>query len=144
MKRVLFMAALVCAQAFGISPVPVRSKVFITATDGFDVFLTAALAKKGVPVVVVADREKADYELQATAETQKAGWAKILLTRNARSSENASIRLVDLKTGEIVYAYAYNMGSAFNGRQSSAESCAKHLLKAKIWTAAAAIAPQAE
>lgn len=132
----LLFGALVCAQMFAISPVPVRAKVFITAPDGFDVFLTAAFAKKGVPLIVVADKEKADYEIQATAETEKAGWAKILLTRSARSKENASLRLVDLKTGEVVFAYAYNMGSAMNGRQSSAESCAKHLAKAKIWKAA--------
>lgn len=87
MKRVLLAAALLCAPVFAVSPVPFGSKVFITANDGFDVFLTAALAKKGVPVTVVADKEKADYEIQATAETQKAGWAKVLLTRNARSNE---------------------------------------------------------
>ena len=135
MKRMMLIAAL-CAPMFALSPVPQGAKVVITANDGFDMFLTAAFARKGVPLTVVANREQADYEIQATAETQKAGWAKIILTRNTRSNENASMRLVDLKTGEVVFAYAYNMGSAYNGRQSSAESCAKHLRNARIWKVA--------
>ena len=32
----------------------------------------------------------------------------------------------------MVYAYAYNMGQAYNGKQSAAESCAKHLRNATI------------
>jgi hypothetical protein len=60
--------------AFGSDPktVPAGSKVFVEASDGFDIYLAAALQKKKVPVVVVSEKEKADYELQGVSDHQKA------------------------------------------------------------------------
>jgi hypothetical protein len=46
--------------------------------NGFDNYIVAGLQKKKVPVVVVALREKAEYEITGVAETDKAGWAKML------------------------------------------------------------------
>jgi len=33
----------------------------------------------------------------------------------------------DLKSGDVVFAYAYHADNSAHGRKSSAESCAKHL-----------------
>ena len=134
MKRTMMVAVLACAGAFGIEPIKTGSKVYIApAENGFDTYLSAALVKKRVPVTVIADKTQADYELQAAAESHKAGWAKIIFAGDLRSSESASIRLVNLKTSEVIYSYAYNAGSSWRGKQSAAESAAKHLAKAKIW-----------
>lgn len=104
------------------------SKVFIAPMEGgFNTYLIAAFSKKGVPLTVVGDREKADYEITGAAESQKAGWAKVLLTRQTGSTEEASINVVNIKSGEVVFAYAVNKASSVHGKQSSAEACAKHL-----------------
>lgn len=107
--------------------IPVGAKIYVEASDGFDTYLAAALQKKKVPVVVVAEKEKADYELQGVSDHQKAGWAKVIFLGQIHSDEQASIRLVDLKTSEVVFAYAVNKKNSLHGRQTAAEACAKHM-----------------
>ena len=117
---------------FGIEPgaVPVGSKVYVQQMDGFGSYIIAAIQKKHVPVTVVSDREQADFEIGGNAESQKAGWAKVLFTRSAASTEEASINVTNLKTGVIVFAYNVNKQNAARGKQSAAEACAKHLNRA--------------
>jgi len=127
--RTLFIATLSGA-AFAAGPdkiVPAGSKVYVEAADGFDTYLTAALQKKNVPVIVVNDKTGADYELSGVSDHQKAGWAKIAFTGQIHSDEQASVKLVSLKTNEIVFAYAVNKKNSVHGRQSAAEACAKHI-----------------
>jgi len=108
--------------------IPAGAKVFIAPVDnGFENFLAAAIQKKGVAVRVVTNREKADYEITSVAESEKAGWAKMLFTGSAASKEQAGIKMVDLKTDEVVFAYAVHKSNSARGRQSAAEACAKHL-----------------
>ena len=47
------------------------------------------------------------------------------------SRESASIKVANLKSGVIAFAYSYNTDNSAHGKKSSAESCAKHL-KEKI------------
>ena len=110
-----------------IKKIPVNSKVFVAPMDGFETYVIAAIHKKGVPIQVVGNREHADYEIKGTAESEKPGWAKVIFTGQTHSNEQASITLMDTRTGEIVFAYAVNKSSALRGKQSAAESCAKHL-----------------
>ena len=107
--------------------VPAGSKIYIEAADGFDTYLTAALQKKKVPVTVVGTKDKADYELSGVSDHQKAGWGKIVFMGQIHSDEQASIRLLDIKTGEVVFAYAVNKKNSLHGRQTAAEACAKHM-----------------
>jgi len=107
--------------------IPTGSKVYITPSDGFETNLKAALESKSVPLTVVDDKAKADYELVSHAETQKAGAAKKILLGSWHSKEEASIQVNDLKSGDVVFAYAYHADNSAHGRKSSAESCAKHL-----------------
>ena len=46
---------------------------------------------------------------------------------NFSSSEQASIAVSNLKSGETVFAYTVNKESSGHGKQSTAEACAKHL-----------------
>src|SRR5262245_17526443 len=87
----------------------VAPKVYIQPANGVETYITAAIQKKRVPVTVVVDPEQADYVLEVAAESHKAGWAKILIQRDARSTEEASIRLIDVKTKAVAFAYAYHM-----------------------------------
>jgi len=109
-----------------------NSKVYVAPMEGgFDTFLVAALVKKQVPVTVVTDKSKADYEITGIAESEKAGWAKMLFMGSEQSRELASVKVVDIKSGEVVYGYAVHKGNSYRGKQSAAEACAKHM-KEKI------------
>jgi len=111
----------------GSYPTPAGAKVYITPSDGFETHLKAALETKSVPLTVVDDKAKADYEIVSHAQTQKAGAAKKILLGSWHSKEEASIQVNDLKSGEVVFAYSYHTDDSAHGRKSSAESCAKHL-----------------
>jgi hypothetical protein len=111
--------------------IPKNAKVFVAPMNGFETYIVDALSKKKVPVEVVANREAAEFEITGTSESKKAGVAKILLTGSWHSKETASVTVSNLKTGIAVWAYSYHTYDSVHGKQSSAESCAKHL-KEKI------------
>ncbi len=99
--------------------------------NGFDNYIIAGIQQKKVPVTVVAIREKADYEITGVAETDKAGWAKMLFIGSQQTNETASIKMVNVKTGAVVFAYSVNKTNSVRGKQSAGEACAKHI-KQKI------------
>jgi hypothetical protein len=104
------------------------AKIFIAPIEGgYDIYLTAAIQKKQVPVVVVMDRSKADFEIAGVTDTEKAGWAKMFFIGTDHSNEQASIKIADLKSGDIVYGYNVNKHNSVRGKQSSSEACAKHI-----------------
>jgi hypothetical protein len=104
------------------------SRIYVAPMDGgFDTFLVAAIVKKQVPVTVVTDKAKADYEISGIAESEKAGWAKMLFMGSQQSRELASVKIVEVKSGDVVYGYAVHKGNSYRGKQSAAEACAKHL-----------------
>ena len=107
--------------------IPAGAKVYITPSDGFETNLRAALEVKQVPLTVVDDKAMADYEIVSHAQTQKASTAKKIFMGSWHSKEEASIQVNDLKSGDVVFAYAYHADNSAHGRKSSAESCAKHL-----------------
>jgi hypothetical protein len=113
-------------------PIPRGARVFIAPVEGgFENYLSAAIHKKNVPIVVVTVREKADFEISGVAEAEKAGWAKMLFLGSSASREQAGIKIVNLKSDEVVFAYAVHKGNSARGHQSAAEACAKHI-KEKI------------
>jgi hypothetical protein len=107
--------------------IPAGSKVYIAPMDGFETFLKAALEKKEVALVVVEDKEKADFEITGASNSQKASTAKKIFRGSWHSREEASINVANIKTGEIVFAYSAHKENSAHGKQSSAEACAKHL-----------------
>lgn len=106
-----------------------RGSAFYVAPmeGGFDIFLVAALVKKQVPVTIVTDRRRADYEITGISESEKAGWAKMLFFGSQSSRELASVKVVEIKGGEVIFGYAVHKGNSYRGKQSAAEACAKHL-----------------
>jgi len=126
---VVFCASSSAQEAGGA--IPPNSKVFISPMDGFETYLKAAIEKKKVPIVVVEDRNQADFEIVGAADSKKASTAKKVIMWNWHSKERASIQVIDLKTSEVVFAYSVHKASSAHGKQSTAEACAKHL-KEKI------------
>jgi hypothetical protein len=96
-------------------------------SNGFETYITAGIEKKKVPVVVVADRSKAEYELTGVSDSDKAGWAKMLFLGSQQTNEAASIKIVNLKTGNVVFAYSVNKTNSVRGTQSAGEAVAKHI-----------------
>jgi hypothetical protein len=132
---VFLLVLLASPRSSGQTPgkvIPPHSKVFVAPMpDGFDEFLRAAIEKKKVPLEIVTDKEKADFQISGQSETQKASTAKKVIRWDWHSNEQASIQVANLKSGEVVFAYSVNKVSSAHGKKSSAEACAKHL-KEKI------------
>jgi hypothetical protein len=109
--------------------IPAGSRVYvadISGMPGFENNLVAAFQKKRVDLLVVADRSQADFEINGFAESQKAGWAKIIFGSGLPESE-ASFQLLNLKTGVVAYAVASYKVNSLNGNKSTAEHLAKNL-----------------
>jgi hypothetical protein len=111
----------------GKVPIPAGSKVFVEPMGGFESHLRTALVGKKVPVTVVDKKEDADFDISGTAKSVKASAAKKIIMGSFHSSEDASIQVTDLKSGELAFAYSYHTSDSEHGQRSSAESCAKHL-----------------
>lgn len=103
------------------------STVYIDEMGGFEHYLAAALRKKTVPLIVVADPMKADYIIFGNADTKRAGWAKMLFLGSGRSGEMASITMVDRRTKVVVFADSSHRYNALRGKRSTAEKLAKYM-----------------
>lgn len=119
--------AAIVAPLFAIEPVAPNANVFIDSMNGFGSFLVAAFRVKSVPVVVVTDRRQADFEIVGSSMGKDAHWAEDVLLSQGGSYQRATVSLINLKNGEVAFAYAYNALYALHGAQSAAEACAKHL-----------------
>jgi len=133
-----FAAALLfLSSVYAQSGIPAGSKVYVGEDKGFEIYLSAALAAKHVDLQVVADKSQADFELQVTSDHRKnmgyygsiiMDWASPAWPYGqwVHGNDSAAIRVID-KTGKIIFAYAVDRNNSFHGRQTAAESCAKHL-----------------
>jgi len=95
--------------------------------NGFETYVIAGIVNKKTPVVVVTSRDKADFEMAGVSDTEKAGWAKMFFMGSDNTNENASIKITNLKGGQIVWGYSVHKSNALRGKQSAGEACAKHL-----------------
>jgi len=108
--------------------IPAYAKVYVAPMlNGFENYLVAGLRNKKVPLTVMVDRSKAEYEISGVSESDKAGWAKMLFMGSQNSNEQASIKISDLKTGAVIFGYSVHKVNSARGRQSAGEACAKHI-----------------
>ena len=128
--------AVVPADPFLATRIPVNSKIYIAPFKsedasnpvvGFETYMAAALRKKSVPVIMVAERSQADFEIAGSADKKGAGFAKKWLLGDFRRSTSASLSVTNLHTGVVAYADASDRASANKGLRSSAEKLAKYL-----------------
>ena len=106
--------------------IPANSKVYINPMDGFETYVAAALQKKKIPLMIVTDREQADFEIKGSVDKQKAGWAKTVFGTGLPSID-ATMQVSNVKTGIIVFTNSSTKESARRGRKGSAEHLAKNL-----------------
>jgi hypothetical protein len=141
MKRRFLLSLLVTAAAlpaaFGKDPVnpetmiPPNAKVYVAPMDGLGTYVIAGMNKKKTPVLVVADKEKADFIIDGASESNKVGWARTVFMGQVGTDEQASITCTNAKSGIVVYAYNVHKKGSARGKQSAGEAVAKHL-KEKI------------
>ena len=126
---------------FLASRIPLNSKIYIASfksedasrpVEGFETYMAAALRKKGVPLIMIADRSQADFEIAGSADKKGAGFAKKWLLGDFRRSTSASLTVTNLHTGVIAYADASDRASANKGLRSSAEKLAKYLKRKMV------------
>ncbi|HEX8733754.1 MAG TPA: hypothetical protein VF721_00390 [Pyrinomonadaceae bacterium] len=140
MKKLILLTVLILAFscfAFGQAAeittpetkIPANSKVYIAPMEGgFETYITAALQKKKIPLIIVATREQADFEIKGTVEKQKASWAKTIFI-SPLPSIDSTMQVINLKTGVVAYSISSTKANANRGRKGSAEHLAKNLAK---------------
>jgi hypothetical protein len=128
--------------------------VYIEPMDGYESYLAAAFMKKHVPLIVVADKDKAEYIISGNVAHKGGGQPAVVVNNSntnvangnangdtafnrgveqaearklARGATSASIAVIDAKSSQIVYAYSVGKNANTNQVQSTAEACAKHL-----------------
>ena len=82
--------------------IPRNSRIYISPMDGFENYLAAALRKKEVPLVIVAEPDLADFIVTGTHDKKSAGWAKTIFMGDTRGSASASMQVVNVRTHVIV------------------------------------------
>jgi hypothetical protein len=108
--------------------IPANSKVYVADMEGFETYVSAALQKKKIPVLIVTDRSQADFEVKGNVDKQKAGWAKTIFW-SPLPSIDATMQIVNVKTGVVVFTNSSSKATARRGRKGSAEHLAKNLAK---------------
>jgi hypothetical protein len=107
--------------------------LFITpTTDNFEVYLSAAMTKKKVPVSVVVKEESATLVLKASAvdvQQQSTGSkiARCLFAYCAGIEDRGATSVQLVKGDVVVWSYSVNKGRGQKNRQSLAEAVASHL-----------------
>jgi hypothetical protein len=129
--------------------IPRNSKVYIRPAGGFEQYLAAAFRKKSVPLLIVADREAADFEITSTHDREDASFARTYVWGLLHGSASASLQIVNLNTRVVVFADSSNRVVALRGERSTAEKLAKMLKrkmekdekKSRTLTSAKAVSP---
>ena len=123
----IFVASLSFAQVS-------KPTVYLEPQQGFETYIAAAIAKKGVPVDVVTDKAKAIYILRSApvevkSESTGGKIARCLFAYCAGIEDkgNVSVQLIEANSTKMVWAYSVNKqrGGSKN-LQSMAEAVAKH------------------
>ena len=132
MKTIGLLLLFVSSVSFAQIP---RPTVYIEPEQGFEIYIAAAIAKKGVPVDIVTDQTKATYFLNSTPVEVKVESTGSKIARcwfiscaGIEDKGNVSVQLIDSSSTRLIWAYSVNKqrGGSKN-QQSMAEAVAKHL-----------------
>jgi hypothetical protein len=124
----ILFAALASGQTLSV---PVQPRVFIEPQNGFESYISAAIIKKHVPVIITESRDSATFVLtsrviEKTESTgSKVARCLFLYCAGMEGMQTATVQLID-KNSEVAWAYNVRKASA-SAYQSTAEAIAKHL-----------------
>jgi len=66
------------------------STIYIGPMDGYETYLAAAIVKKHVPLVVVADKDKADYIVRSTVNHTTPSQPAVVVSNSNVNNNNAN------------------------------------------------------
>ena len=121
-----------CLSAIEANAAQSTPRIYIEPQDGFESYLSAAIVKKRVPVIVTQDRENATFILtssvKAKEESTGSKVARCLFAYCAgiQGTQSATVQLINIRTKDVTWGYNVIKGSAA-AYQSTAEAAAKHL-----------------
>jgi hypothetical protein len=116
--------------AFAVEPT--LPKIYIEPQSGFESYISAAVIKKHVPVVVTQRKEDAKFLLtSAVLEHKESTGGKIarcafLYCIGIAGTQTATVQLIDPANQDVIWAYNVRKADA-SAYQSTAEAIAKHL-----------------
>jgi hypothetical protein len=138
----VLMAGVLIAQTPSIQS---GSTIYIEPMDGYETDLAAALIKKGVRLVIVQDRAKADLIMQSTLYAHTPSPPVVVLSKNGTltsgfplahdlpdSRTEANITVFEVRLSRIVFSCSVGKENDTKERRNTAEACAKHLKQAIV------------
>jgi hypothetical protein len=115
------------AQAQSVITIPAGAKIYVDAASGFDTRFAAAIKDQGIPLEITTKKAEADYELEAMSGERKipaSAWSVLW----GRGDDQATIRVIDLHTSEIVFVYTLQRSKKIvYDPKTTADACAKQL-----------------
>ncbi len=104
------------------------SIVYIVPNHGYETAISAAIARKKVPVAISEKESTAGFKIECVTDFKKGStWRAVFLgAYNSGAETDASFRVVDVTTGIVIYAYNVHKFGSHNV-QSTSEAFAKHL-----------------
>jgi hypothetical protein len=86
-----FLLLSLCSIAFAQAPqIKSGATVYIEPMDGYETYLAAAIAKKKVPLIVLADKSKAEYIVTSSVSHQTPGQPTVVV--NSTNINNNDIK----------------------------------------------------
>jgi hypothetical protein len=107
----------------------------VDTDPSLNIYIAAAIQKKHVKVTITTDRSVADFVLEGVSDHRKRLGLKSSILSNLTAPvypqfvsdyDGASVRLVN-KSKDGIFAYSVDRNNTLRGRQTAAESIAKHL-----------------
>jgi hypothetical protein len=92
-----------------------------TIEGGFEPYLVAAMMKYKIPLVIVADKDKAEFIIKSNVQQiQQQSW------RNSWTEIGATFSMIDPRSSQTVFAYSASYQYTLQG---AAEKCVQQLAK---------------
>jgi hypothetical protein len=93
-----FLLLSLCSIAVAQTPqLKSGASVYIEPMDGYETYLAAAIAKKKVPLIVVADKSKAEYIVRSSVSHQTPGQSAVVV--NSTNINNNDIKDSNVNNG---------------------------------------------
>jgi hypothetical protein len=108
------------------------ARIYIPPMNGFENYLTSALASKKVPLTVVLGREQADFVVKGSWRETNGGTSgngSIIAPLKRRTNYSCSMAVVDPKSSAIVMSYAVQRSGTHDLSKEVAEDWAAKILK---------------
>lgn len=114
------------SQARSTGEIPANTKIYVDAASGFDAYLAAEIQRRKVPLTITTTKAGADYELEAVSGASRIP-APDWWNRWTRGYGQPEIRLVDIRTGAVVFTSEFDRNRSLHTWDAAARACVGRL-----------------